>query len=64
MASLTREAAKIGLKCSAPSGLGGSFSVEIIEIGEIDALVRNKGNHDDWDEMKPYRVAYADLRPA
>jgi len=62
MASLTRETAKIGMKCSAPSGLGGSFSVEIIEIGEADALVRNKGNHDDWDEMKPYRVAYTNLR--
>lgn len=61
MTVITRDTAKIGMKCSAPSGLGGSFTVKIIEIGEADALVKNSGNHDDWDEMPPYRVPFDQL---
>lgn len=59
---ITRDTATIGMKCLTPSGLGGSFSVKIIEIGETDALVKNSGNHDDWDEMPAYRVTFDKLR--
>lgn len=58
---LTAETAKPGLICKTPSGLGGVFTVEIIEVTEDGALVRNKGNCEDFDEAAPYRRPFDQL---
>lgn len=52
----------IGGTYSVPSGLGGSFYVELCDITDMVATVRNVGNCEDFDEMQPYSVPLDELR--
>ena len=53
----------VGEVYNAPSGLGGVFRVEVLEVDAVRALVQNKGNCEDFDDMAPYRVPCDYLRP-
>ena len=46
----------IGGSYRVPSGLGGTFRVELIDANDTFAVVRNAGNCEDFDAMQPYRV--------
>ena len=46
----------IGGTYDVPSGLGGTFRVILRDVTETQALVQNRGNCEDFDEMLPYRV--------
>lgn len=46
-----------------PSGLGGIFRARVLSITETHATVQNTGNSEDFDEMPPYAVPFAQLRP-
>lgn len=60
--TITRDTAKVGMICKTPSGLGGVFTVKIIEITETDALVKNAGNCEDFDEAPAYRRTFDQLQ--
>ena len=49
--------------CTAPSGLGGVFQVEIKEITTTYAVVQNVGICEDFDDMTPYNIPLDQLRP-
>lgn len=46
-----------------PSGLGGVFSVEILDVLEEGCQVQNAGNCEDFDEALPYFVPFEKIRP-
>ena len=46
----------IGGTYEVPSGLGGTFRVILMDATDTQALVQNRGNCEDFDEMLPYRV--------
>jgi hypothetical protein len=46
----------IGGTYDVPSGLGGKFRVILRDVTDTQALVQNRGNCEDFDEMLPYRV--------
>ena len=46
----------IGGTYDVPSGLGGTFRVILMDATDTQALVQNRGNCEDFDEMLPYRV--------
>lgn len=65
--AINPHAAEIGLVCKTPSGLGGSFNVEILEVTATDALVKNTGNCEDFDDAPAYRRPFdqlTDITPA
>ena len=47
----------IGGTYDVPSGLGGTFRVILMDATDTQALVQNRGNCEDFDEMLPYRVS-------
>lgn len=46
----------IGGTYDVPSGLGGTFRVILRDVTDTHAVVQNRGNCEDFDEMLPYRV--------
>lgn len=50
-------------KIVVPSGMGGVFRVEILDVTDTGCLVRNRGNSDDRDQRPPYRVAFESIEP-
>lgn len=46
-----------------PSGLGGVFQVEILELSSTNAKVQNVGNCEDFDDMTPYLVPLDVIKP-
>ncbi len=52
----------IGGRYDVPSGLGRTFSVELLDINDMIATVKNVGNQNGFDAMQPYRVPLDDLR--
>lgn len=52
----------IGGTYQVPSGLGGSFYVELLDVNDMIATVQNTGNCEDFDEMQPYKVPLDELR--
>lgn len=39
-----------------PSGLGGTFRVVLKDASDTFAIVQNRGNCEDFDALRPYRV--------
>jgi len=54
---------KPGAKANVPSGLGGTFSVSVLEVTDLDALVQNAGNSGDFDQAEPYRAQLGKMHP-
>lgn len=52
----------IGGEYRVPSGLGGTFRVILEDATPTHAVVRNCGNCEDFDAMRPYRVPLDDLQ--
>lgn len=46
-----------------PSGLGGVFTVEILEVGDARAKVQVVGNANGFDRLPPFDVALKDIAP-
>lgn len=46
-----------------PSGMGGVFAVEILEVGEARAIVQVVGNANGFDQLAPFTVALKDIAP-
>jgi hypothetical protein len=46
-----------------PSGLGGMFSVEILEVGDARAKVQVVSNANGFDQLPPFDVALKDIAP-
>ena len=46
-----------------PSGLGGVFTVEILEVGDARAKVKVVGKTGGFDQMPPFDVALKDIAP-
>ncbi len=46
-----------------PSGLGGVFAVEILEVGDARAKVQVVDQSNGFNQLPPFTVALADLAP-
>lgn len=54
---------KPGVMADTPSGLGGSFRVEILSVSNTHASVKTKGCSEDFDDMPPFEAPLGKLRP-
>lgn len=46
-----------------PSGLGGVFAVEILEVGDARAKVQVVNTANGFDQLPPFTVALKDIAP-